>query len=353
MVCSALLLHAGPITYSLIDLGVLEGGNITTGRAISSNGWVAGYGDIDSGATQAFSWKSSFSVIGPSDSPAAYGLGINSSGYFVGYAYTADFGQYNAFLYGASGFTAIPTLGGTNNAAYGINNAGVVVGWSEDSTGLQTAFQYSGGTSSALSGLPAATSSRATAINSSGLIVGATGDTESSSTAFLYDPASSVLTLLGAPSSHPASEALAISDSGLVAGYASSDADRQAFLYDGSFHLLGTLGGDSIAYGVNSDGTVVGTSDDTAFVYYKTSGMFDLNTLLVTSGWTLSDAMAVNDLGQIVGTGYYGADGQQHAYLLTPSDSPGPPSSVPEPGTWALLAGGLAGLAFLRRRFHS
>jgi hypothetical protein len=60
--------------------------------------------------------------------------------------------------------------------------------------------------------------------------------------------------------------------------------------------------------------------------------MYDLNTLIRDgSGWQLEEAAAINDLGQIVGYGYY--DGEKRAFLLTP---------IPEPSV-----AGLFGLAFL------
>ena len=45
--------------------------------------------------------------------------------------------------------------------------------------------------------------------------------------------------------------------------------------------------------------------------------------MLANSGWTLGGARAVNDAGQIVGTGFW--QGQNRAFLLTPD------AAVPEP----------------------
>jgi probable HAF family extracellular repeat protein len=63
-------------------------------------------------------------------------------------------------------------------------------------------------------------------------------------------------------------------------------------------------------------------------------GMRNLNDLLDPSGagWTLRDAIAINDAGQIVGYGT-SPPGAQHGFLLTP---------VPEPPTLALVALALA-----------
>jgi hypothetical protein len=68
------------------------------------------------------------------------------------------------------------------------------------------------------------------------------------------------------------------------------------------------------------------TSDMLAFVF--TGGVaYDLNTLIPSgSGWVLNDAVAINDAGQIAGTGFH--NGLQRAFLLTPVSNPPAPSSV-------------------------
>ena len=55
-------------------------------------------------------------------------------------------------------------------------------------------------------------------------------------------------------------------------------------------------------------------------------------------GWSLTEATAINNVGQIVGMGWNPSGGRE-AYLLTP---------IPEPATLAVLL--LGGLALLRRR---
>ena len=89
---------------------------------------------------------------------------------------------------------------------------------------------------------------------------------------------------------------------------------------------LGTLGGtNSVAEDINASGQVVGwvmgwseiTGDAYNFAFLYSGGvMTDLNTLIdPASGWGLSRAQAINDSGQIVGTGYH--NGEIRAFLLS------------------------------------
>jgi len=107
---------------------------------------------------------------------------------------------------------------------------------------------------------------------------------------------------------------------------------------------LGSLGANSAASAINNKGQVVGESFtagglvEHAF-FYSSGVMIDLNNDIPSgSGWTLVDALGINDSGQIVG---YGTNplGQSDAFLLTP---------IPEPGLLALLL--LAGATILFRR---
>jgi probable HAF family extracellular repeat protein len=54
---------------------------------------------------------------------------------------------------------------------------------------------------------------------------------------------------------------------------------------------------------------------------YEDGSYYALNDLVLNlGGWSMLDGLAINDSGQIVGTGYI--DGEEHAFLMTPMPEP-------------------------------
>jgi probable HAF family extracellular repeat protein len=280
---------------------------------------------------------------GGSDS---YAWGINNNGQVVGAALTAS-GDQHAFLYNGGMMIDLGTLGGSVSEAACINDRGQVAGDSDTASGLPAgglAFLYSGGVMSDLGTLPFGSDSQAFGINNSGQVVGR-AFAGGAYHAFLYS--GGVMHDLGTLGG-TWTQAAGINNSGQVVGFSNTlgNQAQHAFLYSGGVMIdLGSLGGSiSQASAITESSQIVGASwtagnsAEHAFVYAG-GVMSDLNNDIgSSSGWTLQDALGINDNGQIVGYGT-NPSGQIDAFLLTP---------IPEPGVPALLL--VVGATILFRR---
>jgi probable HAF family extracellular repeat protein len=343
-------------------------------------------------------------------------LGINASGEIVGGSLTAS-GNVHAFSYSGEKMTDLGVFsGGANSTANAVNDSGQITGWSTtdgvDTLGnpIVLGFLYSGGKTSSIGALVGDVDSEGLSINSTGNICGisytpdATTGTVADENAVIYSPARG-MSNLGPLSGGFFSEANGINDSGQIAGvsdtgqsdssgndiyrairYASgggifsipllldqvdsvaygindsgnvigydytSTGASYAFTYSnlGGLIALGLLpgGSNSFATAVNSSGQIVGYGDIGAsdasgntiyHAFLYTGGkLYDMNTLTANAkGWRIDDALAINDSGEIVGQALNPA-GQAHAILLTPL-SDAAPIIVTQPAAAAVKAGG-------------
>ena len=375
---SVLPLTAAFADWTITDLGVLPGGTYSSATGINDSGQVVGYGDTtDSPNGRAFLYDATgmhdLGVL--SGGSASSATGINHSGQVVGYSNIPgdDPSLAHAFLYSSgAGMTDLGVFpGGSSSYATGINNSGQVVGfgdtWDTPDTGYYHAFSYSsGGSLTDLGVIAGGFNSWASGINALGQVVGMSDSGAGPYPhAFLSDGTGSPGSMadLGVPSGFVSSAANGINAGGLVAGVAwDSGGGEHAFLYSGTqWRDLGVLPGLTASYasGINAGGQVVGYSNDyndgmndgyTAFLYSGTPGvdgaMVDLNSFVTGTGWTLNFANAINDKGQIVGTGTI--NGQDHAFLLTDQGTGG--GATPELPPIALVGALPLGLAWLRRR---
>jgi len=231
--------------------------------------------------------------------------------------------------------------------AIDINNSGQVVGYSSAATG-ERGFLWQNGTMTNLGDLPGGINHRvATGINYAGQVVGTSG-AATGNRGFLWE--NGTMTNLGdLPGGDDASFATGINNAGQVVGYSGAATGTRGFLWEnGTMTDLGFLpgfGDFSIAYGINNAGQVVGGSGaaNAGIPFLWQNGtMTDLNTFagVVGTGWTLTQARAINDLGQIVGSGI-NPQGASRAFLLAP---------VPEPETYGMLLAGLGVMGFMARR---
>ncbi len=284
--------YAGP-AYSIVDIGDLGGsGGWVTGTAINNDGWITGYalganGDwygflYRDGAIQSLGTLPGAAPMGPYVDPfASRGTGINNSGWVTGYSRVAD-GSVHAFLYKDGAMQDLGTLGPRNySRAWGINDSGWVTGESM-ACDQQHCHPH----------------------------------------AFLYkDGKMQDLGPFGSDPSKAENIGLRINSRGWILGQGTNGNNYHAFIYvDGTKYDLGTLGGHmSTGAAINGDGWIVGTSGTAAapyaldHVYIFTPDMQDLGNLGSLPGWT-SSLSAINNCRSMVGTTTDGSG--QNSYAI-------------------------------------
>jgi hypothetical protein len=245
-----------------------------------------------------------------------YGTSINDHGQVVGYTSVYATYQY-ALLWSSVGGMMLfdGNLGGNwpPTMANGVSNTGQIVGQSDNSPYSGNATSWKNGVAMNL----AAADGGASSVNG----VNDLGQSVGWSTASLLSEDGCWSFELGALTGCPVNAAL--------------------WTASGQILDLGTLPGDTLssASNINLVGQVIGSSGNTLvfqwafgepgrgespiaivgrpFIWFKSSGMRDLNTLISPmSGWVLNSATGINIWGQIVGSGTL--DGEPHGFLLTP-----------------------------------
>lgn len=131
------------------------------------------------------------------------------------------------------------------------------------------------------------------------------------------------------------SQGFSINASGQVVGGSSTGFEQHAFVYDGLMHDLGLGGLDQLSsgYGINSSGQVIGQeAEGGAFLWTPTTP----NGASGTWGWLHgggSNALGINDSGQV--SGYYltSVFNTTHAFLWTPTAPNGASGTLHDLGT--------------------
>jgi probable HAF family extracellular repeat protein len=344
--------------YSLEDLGVMKGMDVSLPAAVNFNGHVAGTA-YAKGETCAFYYDYLQKFMYDAGGSNSRGFGINFMNLIVGDAFfpgPMEEPRSHAAIFKGGAAADIGVLKGqVYSRANGINAMGQVVGFSgtERDGSESRAFLWSSQTGMIDIGTLGGAYAQAYAINDAGVITGASqtqGMGPAAAThAFIYRPLATTssrnqqmqdLGVLGGLFS----SGMAINNYNHVAGYSTvstKDGRIHAFLHNGKSMIdLGSLGGNaldsdySVALGVNSKDQVVGYTylpafgemplQQVAFLWSRNENgvgkMANLNHMIDKTGrnYLLITATGINDKGQIAAVAYDIYNGGLRAVLLTP-----------------------------------
>jgi probable HAF family extracellular repeat protein len=385
----------GSARYQVVNLGTLSGPS-SEGNTINNIGWSMGSGTQAGNITEhATVWiyglRFDLGTLGGPNSDVQWPV-KNDHGLVAGISETAALDPYNeswsctaftftqvptghvcvGFVWQWGVMNALPTLGGNNGFAAGANNLGEIAGWAERTVHdptcvLPQVLQFepvvygpSIGQIKQLPNHPGDPDGAATAINDAGQIVGISGICDNAVGALTAEHAllweNGNVIDLGNLGGKGWNTPMAISRRGDIVGFSDLPGDYvdgtltpnfHAFIWtkeSGKMTDLGVLPGDSLseALDINDQGQVVGLSIPSLHAFiYENGKMTDLNSLIPSgSPLLLLAANGINDRGEITGQACIIADGgcpasdQTPAFLAFPvhggdgSDSPA--MSAPE-----------------------
>ena len=328
LIVLVLLVNAGRLqaqTYGITDLGALPGNS--TSKAYGLNKLGQAVGVSDSGAAIATLFRNGTATnMNTLNADVSVATCISGSSQAAGYNifYSNPNLVFRAFLYGNGSMTDIQSdsLFPSGTQAHGINSSGMVVGQGWVNNWSFHVFLYASGRMIDLGTFPGGIQAVAYAINDVGQVVGASDGaiviskktTEHFSHAFLY--ANGKMLDLGVPSGATYSQATAINGNGQIVGAAGFSDGGHAVLYsNGVWTDLGKFPGSSTteATGINLSDQIIGTALFPQQSYHppipgkhvpvvvRNGALVDLNTLISSnSGFTLTDAIGINDSGQIL-----------------------------------------------------
>lgn len=392
-VCAALVGGSAHASWTIVDIGNINGNTILLPQSINDLGQITGsYYENSTSHWHAFITDPNgmnIRDINPFASGGNYnGRDINNSGKVVGDIIVVEpfkGSDLHAFITGNNGESMkdlVINIGdpvGVRSAS-GINDSGQVTGsfLSREHLGyISFVTDADGSNLRNIGSLSGSSATFSTAINNSGQVVGNSKngreDFYIGERAFITNENGSGIRDLGTLDDklYKSSIASDINESGQVVGssYSNYYIHSHAFITgddgEGMIHL-GVLKGYNYSHAVaiNDAGQAVGISTNgwgehgDSFIYAN-GGLTSLLSIpeVANAGWVDLFVRDINNNGEIVGLGYKEGDpGNLHPFLLsfspdtvfTPKDFYIPP--VPEPSTYLMLLAGLGLLGFVGRR---
>jgi hypothetical protein len=249
---------------------------------------------------------------------------LNDKGQVVGYVNYGSALNYYLTIYSKGELTVMKNLSGLYPVV--INDAGQVSG---DTVFNDGAFFYSNGVVTPIGNPPGYEGELSVVgMNSSGEVVGFI-DVDTGQQGFMYSHGQ---TRPVVPPGGVSSTVGGINDSGEIVGvyYPSSDSYLGGNLFvdtrSGSKVLglaldMGSDDEEDLPVAINDAGDIVGSAQTTvteaAWIYQPAKGFSNLNDdVAPNSGWSLSQAVGINNRGEIIGNGII--NGEYHGFLLTP-----------------------------------
>jgi probable HAF family extracellular repeat protein len=246
---------AAAVTPRIVDLGTLPGDSYSRALAVNDHDVVVGGSSGDWTPTRAFVWRAGrmTELVGLGGNTTA--VDVNNRGDVVGVSSPPGDDDPHAVLWRGGRMTDLGALGGPAGSVAGINDAGVVVGTRVTETGGPQAFSWRRG----------------------------------------------VMTDLRA-AGFDGTSAVDVDDRGTVAGEAFTDMTSRTVLWTrGAARVVEVPGGPT---GINDRGDVVGlTASGGSFV--RVHGTVSL--VAPPAGWMFLQLQEINNRGEAVGHGDYGA----------------------------------------------
>lgn len=332
---------AATIAYNIVDLGTLGSFSAlrSYGQAVNDYGQVVGssnFGTTKSLGTHAFLWANGsmqdLGVLATGNQAIAYG--INNKTQVTGYS-TVSGGAQHAFLWQNGTLTDLGTNGGVHAQGRDINDDGKIAGF-RIITGNAPIAWTNDGSFDSLPAVGTGKASNAFRINSSGVVAGDAYNSQVYGVrrAVTWD-ASGVVTNLHIGSEGTDSIAYGLNDGGDVVGRylainGNNDTISRAFWWHkatGTWQTLGQLAGEVnyYAYSISNDGKIVGVADHanangnqfiSSGVMWQNGVATRLNDLIdPLLGWNIIFGQDISQNGYYI-TGQGQVGGKVHAFLM-------------------------------------